>query len=109
MISVGVLVLLALASYRITRLIVIDSILDELRDWFFTKLDFKIDKTTNVYQSRNVICKKLSYLLQCTWCAGVWVSLGVYWLWDHEIYVPIVIPAIAGAQGMIHALEPSDE
>lgn len=109
MISVGVLALLALASYRITRLIVIDSILDELRDWFFKKLDYRHDKKTDVYYSRNFFMQKLSYLIQCTWCAGVWVSAGVYWLWDHEIYVPIVIAAIAGAQGMIHALEPSDE
>lgn len=107
--SVSILVLLALAAYRITRLIVIDSILDEARDWFFQKLDYKKDKITGVYQSRNFLLQKLSYLLQCTWCAGVWMSGLVYWLYSEDIMLPIYIAAIAGAQGMIHALEPSDE
>ena len=99
---------MALAAYRITRLIVIDSILDEARDWFFRKLDFKLDKTTQTFKSRNFFMQKLSYLLQCTWCCGVWVSYGVYLLWDHGITVPIYVAAIAGAQGMIHALEPAE-
>ena len=100
---------MALAAYRITRLIVIDSILDEARDWFFRKLDFKkLKGSNNAYVSRHFLLQKLSYLLQCTWCTGVWVSFGVYLLWDHGIQVPIYIAAIAGAQGMIHALEPSE-
>lgn len=107
--NLALLVLLALASYRITRLVVIDSILDEAREWFFQKLDYKHNKTTNTYNSRNFLIQKLSYLLQCTWCVGVWVSGFVYWLYSQDIMIPLYVAAIAGAQGMIHALEPSDD
>lgn len=107
--NLTVLVLLALAAYRITRLIVIDAILDEVRDWFFTKLDFKKQKDGTFLNRSNIFVQKLSYLLQCTWCTGVWVSVGVYWLWTQGYTLPIYIAAVAGAQGMIHALEPSDE
>ena len=102
-----VLVLLALAAYRLTRLIVIDALFDEARDWFFQILDYRYDKKTQAYVSRNFLLQKLSYLLQCTWCAGVWVSALVYYLYSGTFdFLPVA--AIAGAQGMIHALEPSE-
>ena len=110
MVSLSVLVLLALASYRLTRLIVIDAIFDEVREWFFTKLDFKkLKGSDNTFVNRNLLAQKLSYLLQCTWCTGVWVSAFVYWLWTQGYTLPIYILAIAGGQGMIHAVEPSDD
>lgn len=109
MINLTVLVLLGLASYRITRLIVLDGIFDELREWFFKKLDFKKDKTTGMYYDRtNIFMTKLSYLLQCTWCTGVWVSLVVYYIYSRTFdFIPVA--AIAGLQGLLHALEPADE
>lgn len=112
MVNLTVLVLLALAAYRVTRLIVIDAIFDETREWFFKKLDFKKVKGSDTFVSRNLVAQKLSYLLQCTWCTGVWVSTGIYLIWAGEWYgwdSAISIAAIAGAQGMIHALEPSDD
>ena len=108
MIDLTAFVLLAFAAYRVTRLIVIDAVFDEVRDWGFKKLDFKKQKD-GTYVSRNgIVSQKLSYLLQCTWCTGVWVSTAMYWVWRGEFdLLPIL--AIAGAQGMLHALEPSDD
>lgn len=107
MINLTVLVLLGLASYRVTRLIVIDSIFDEIREWFFHKLDFKKNKDGS-FTSRNILAQKLSYLLQCTWCIGVWVSVLIYWIYSRTFdFLPVA--GIAGLQGLLHALEPDDE
>lgn len=106
-ITLTVLVLLVLAAYRVTRLVVIDAIFDEIREAFFKKLDFKKQKDGN-FKSRNLLAQKLSYLLQCTWCTGVWVSALIYWLYAGEFdFLPVA--AIAGAQGLLHAFEPSDD
>lgn len=98
MISLTALVLLALASYRVTRLIVIDSILNSPRIWFDTFL----------LRHPNVFTNKISEGFNCTWCMGVWVSAGIYWLYSRDFDF-LNVAAIAGLQGMIHALEPSEE
>ena len=108
MISLTELVLLALAAYRVTRLIVIDAIFEEVRGWFFKKLDFKKQKDGTFLNRENLLMQKLSYLLQCTWCTGVWVTVVMYWVWKGEFDLLPVL-AIAGAQGMLHALEPSED
>lgn len=105
--SLTVLVLLALAAYRLTRLVVIDGLFDEVREGFFKKLDFRYDKASDTYQSRNLLAQKLSYLFQCTWCTGVWVSAGVYWLYTRD-FVFLDVAAVAGLQGLLHAFEPSE-
>lgn len=96
MLSITELVFLVLAAYRLTRLIVIDTIFDGPRDKIYDWLSPK-----------GVVGDKLSYLISCTWCAGVWISLGVYWLYTREFDF-IGIAAVAGGQGMLHALEPDD-
>lgn len=96
MLSLTVLVLLALAAYRVTRLIVIDSIIDGLRIKIF-----------NWLSPKGLVGDKLAYLISCTWCMGVWVSLFIYWLYAREFDF-INVAAVAGLQGMLHALEPDD-
>jgi hypothetical protein len=107
MVDLLTLVLLALAAYRITRLIVIDSIFDEVRDWIDRKVgDLVTDKVTGQYR-RRVVIEKIQTLLGCTWCVGVWVSLGIYWLWAGEFdFIPVA--AVAGLQGLLHAFEPGE-
>lgn len=87
----------------------IDAVFDEIREWFFKKLEFKKDRNTGMYYDRGSIFRsKLSYLLQCTWCTGVWVSIAIYWVWTGEFEL-IPMLGVAGLQGMIHALEPSED
>lgn len=103
MISLTALVLLALASYRIVRFLVIDDLLNTPRARFHNLL----------LRKQNFLTEKLLELTNCTWCTGVWVSAAVYYLYTRafELSVPVFlnIAAIAGAQGLLHAFEPDGE
>lgn len=48
----------AVACYRLTRLVVVDSITEEIRDWA-------------------VRWVKMHELLTCRYCVGIWVGAGV--------------------------------
>jgi hypothetical protein len=54
----------ALASYRVTRLLVSDGIIDRPRDALMERL-------------RRRERDKLVELIECPWCTGFWVALGV--------------------------------
>lgn len=95
--SLTVLVFLALASYRLTRLVVIDEIFSTPRNAF---LGWVVEHLGRVGGYVN-------YLFSCTWCLGVWISAGVYWLYAND-FVFLDVAAIAGLQGLIHALEPEE-
>jgi hypothetical protein len=57
---IGEIVLLGLATYRLTRLFTRDEILSGFRDWFWEK-----------YPPET---KKLGYVLTCEWCLSIWVA-----------------------------------
>lgn len=52
--------LLVLASYRVTRLVTTDVVLEKFREWVWKK------KPAH---------SGLGYLITCNWCTGFWVSL----------------------------------
>lgn len=54
----------ALASYRLTRLLVSDGIVDRPRDALMERL-------------RRRERHKLMELIECPWCTGFWVAIGV--------------------------------
>lgn len=54
------LVLLALATYRISRLLIVDVIFDDLRNKIWEK-----------YPPHNT---KFGYLFTCYWCMSIWVA-----------------------------------
>lgn len=58
-ISLLVFVVLALASYRLTRLLVIDTIFEPMRDAIW---------------SRFAPSHPVGYLFTCMWCMSIWVS-----------------------------------
>jgi len=102
MLSLLTLVVLALASYRGTQLIVHDSILDPARArfelWHARKHDSKI---RTFFRD----------LLGCTYCTGWWVSgatlaayLTVFDCWHHSSLLVHALEwfAVAGAQSLLN-------
>lgn len=91
-------VILGLAGYRLTRLVVVDSLFDNARLWFFDR--------------PQRILHPVKLILNCTWCAGIWITASLYafWLstypWEWTRADWIVLLAATGIQGMMHALEP---
>ncbi|WP_164670118.1 DUF1360 domain-containing protein [Virgibacillus doumboii] len=92
--------MLILASYRLTHLIVFDKITEFIRKPFLTT------KKTSSKETKQVPKSKFGYLLTCYWCAGVWsaIFLGLTYLWIPDIaqYV-IFILAIAGGQAILES------
>ncbi|MBN3523170.1 DUF1360 domain-containing protein [Paenibacillus apiarius] len=102
-------VLLFLASYRLTRLIVFDEITAFLRRPFVEER-FHTDETGAIYA---VIDEKggrfhafMRKLLTCYWCVGVWcaAAVGAAYLLIPDIAYPFVLVlAIAGAAGILES------
>lgn len=57
-------IILALATYRVTRLVTRDVIMDSFRNWFWKKWSPEESK--------------LGYLLTCEWCLSIWVASLFY-------------------------------
>lgn len=94
-------VMIILASYRFTHLIVFDKITEFIRKPFLKKKTIIEDGHT---KTKNVPDSKLGYLLNCYWCAGVWSAIifGLGYILYPNIFVPTTfIFAIAGAQTII--------
>lgn len=111
MIEIVPLIVLAIASFRITRFLIIDTMLSGSRNKVHSVFINKAQRNGKLH----VLWEKLYDLTSCTWCIGFWVSLVVYWLftWDspadwNQLDLFNVF-AMAGIQGMLHAIEPGDE
>jgi hypothetical protein len=111
MIEIIPLIVLAIASYRITRFLVIDTLISGVRNKFHGFLINHAQKQGTFH----MLWEKLYDLTSCTWCFGFWVSVILYWLYTwvspnywNQLDV-INVFAIAGIQGFLHALEPGDE
>lgn len=105
LLTLPILIVLCLATFRVTRFILFDSFLDEPRDAFYAKIAHRED-----YFSR-----KLFELTTCSWCFGFWVALLAYslYIWsnptDFDQYDGINVFAVAGLAGLLHAFEPDPE
>ena len=112
MIQIIPLIVLSIAAYRITRLLVIDTLIAGLRNKFHTIV---VNKSHKENKGFHLFWDKLYELTSCTWCAGFWVTVALYWAytWSSPIYwnrLDIInLFAIAGIQGFLHALEPDNE
>lgn len=110
MITIVPLIVLALASFRITRFLVIDTLIDGIRNKFHAFLINKSQKNGKLH----LFWEKIYDLTSCTFCAGFWVSASLYWLyiWNSPVNWSrldiINIFAIAAIQSMIHVLEPDE-
>lgn len=96
------LVMLILASYRFTHLIVFDKITEFIRNPFMKE---KIITDSEGHDKTKKIPKsKIGYLLNCYWCAGIWSAIFVvigYLLLPKIAYPIFFIFAIAGAQAIL--------
>jgi hypothetical protein len=103
-------IILALASFRLTRLIVFDKITEFLRDPFFDEVEEENDDgTLEVYYlpKGTPIKKFIGELLSCYWCTGVWVSASVVvgYLQLPVVFVPIILVlAVAGLAAILESI-----
>lgn len=94
--------MIILASYRFTHLIVFDKITEFIRKPFLKKKSIK-DEHGHI-ETKEVPTSKFGYLLNCYWCAGVWsaIFLSIGYLFLPSIALPIIfILSIAGAQAIL--------
>jgi hypothetical protein len=102
--------LLALACFRLTRLIVFDKITEFLRAPFFEEREEENEEgviEVYYYPKNTPIKKFIGELLSCYWCTGIWVSTGLVigFLYFSNLFVPIIlIAAIAGLASIIESL-----
>jgi fatty acid desaturase len=93
------LLIYALAVARVTGLIVEDSITEPARDWIIERLD---DRPATLGSF-------IAALIQCPWCAGMWVSLlasPMVWFWGASpvMLIPAIALAFSQVTGMISNL-----
>ena len=103
-------VLLILASFRITRLVVFDRITEFIRRLFLDEIEEK----NELGQSEVYIVPKsgrvrgfLGELISCYWCTGIWIaiSLTLLFYFFPSVCEPFVLVfAIAGAASLIEAM-----
>ena len=103
-------ILLCLATFRLTRLLVNDKITRFIRKPFHHEYEEILEDGTieTYFEIKGKGLQKLiGELLSCYWCTGVWCSLllyvGYYYL--SEYFSPIiVILAIAGCASFLEAV-----
>lgn len=98
--------ILALATYRITHLLVYDKVFEPIRNFFVIRIF--VAKTTGpciYFELQGCRLRRfVGMILNCPWCAGVWVSTGVILLnqlgpsWLYFIWV---IAAAAAMQSLL--------
>jgi hypothetical protein len=101
-------VILILASFRFTHLIVFDEITSFIRDPFLT-VKYEPDESGQIVRKVDIKGSGLRYqigmLLSCHWCVGIWSSLGIVALYSlYPITFPLfVVLAVAGAAAVIES------
>jgi len=81
------LIIIALATYRIARLLTTDVIFEGLREWVW---------------KRKPPHTKIGYLFTCIWCMSIWVASGVAICYTMittattVIALPFALSAVAG-------------
>lgn len=88
--SVREIIIIMLASYRLTRILVFEKILKFFRD--FVKSN-----------QRYYILNTVRFIITCPWCAGVWITLIIivfYYLIPYGIFL-VYILAISGVASFL--------
>ena len=104
-------VLLLLANYRLTRLIVFDEITSFIRRPFIKEEEFVTDENgmliSVMEEKKGGFQRFMGKLLSCYWCTGIWSAVfivGVHLFVPEIIATPFIwILAIAGAAGILES------
>lgn len=99
MLSPLLFVLVVLASYRLTRFLVADTLIDNQRIWVINKL-----MTSNSIGWRKTTKTKVAYLITCPFCSSAYISavvMGAVWLWDGMPLPLLVWPAAWGGVALV--------
>lgn len=82
-------ILIILATFRLIRLFVYDSVTDYIRDYL-----------SNFESGPR---KTLSNLISCPWCTGVWMAFFIvfFYFYSPLFWLPMLILAVAGAGSFI--------
>jgi len=97
-------VILALATFRLTRLFVYDKITAFFREQFYDVVELKTKRYLE--KPARGPRRTLADLLSCPWCTGVWFAATVvffYYLTPYAWY-PILFLAIAGVATTLQLL-----
>jgi hypothetical protein len=99
-------VLLALACYRVTRLVVLDKIAEpvteRIRWWFERRWYAKHEGGSETHFN-----SKIAFMLSCPWCIGFWVSgagtllVSLAYGLDYPILTWFAVSTIVGLIGRI--------
>lgn len=95
------LTLIALASFRLTRLFVYDSITKFFREQFWDAKESR-GKVVLAKPERGPR-RTLADLLSCPWCFGLWATAAVtfFYLLSSFAYFPILLLALAGVATLL--------
>jgi Protein of unknown function (DUF1360) len=102
--QLATVIVLGFAAYRVTRFLVIDTLLEPARSNFHSMLE----------RRNGILWAKVYDLVSCTWCVGVYVSFAIYAIFLWNLFVDwtrvdwLSAIAVSGVQGMLHALEPEE-
>lgn len=108
--SIMELLMLALASFRLTRLIVNDKITEFIRAPFFDEFEEKNaegETETYITPKKGGIRGFFGELLSCYWCTGIWSSIflfGLYVLYPLVATPIILVMAVAGLAAIIETI-----
>lgn len=103
-------ILLSLASFRLTRLIVYDKITSFLRKPFFEEVGEKNEKgeiEIFIVPKKSGIKGWLGQLLSCYWCTGIWITIFIVlctYLIPYWSGPVVVVLAVAGLAAFIETL-----
>lgn len=103
--------LLAVATWRLTRLLVRDEFppTRALREWVLrTFADIQPDGTLAPSKQWGAAGHALAYLFTCTWCMSIWVGAAVVALADWRLSVPypwLVVAAGSALSGLLNMID----
>lgn len=102
------LVVMILASFRLTHLLVFDEITSFIRKPFLTVIEKENEegvKEIFVEAKGKGLRKFIGQLLSCYWCTGFWVALAVVLIYFYypETFLVLLILAVAGAAAIIES------
>lgn len=100
------LIIIFLASYRLTHLVVFDKIFEPVRNLFVRRYySISTEGLRIRYELQGGPVRGfIGMIMNCFWCAGIWVSFGVAALyqWDPDgMYWLLVALAAAGVVGIL--------